>query len=404
MARKSTETARPRSVLRFTLAQRIAHLLLVLSFTVLGITGLAQKFPLNGFSVFFIRLAGGIDNARAIHHFAATVLMLVAIYHLLDVGYKIFVLHARMTMLPSFQDVKDAWTAFRYNLGLAESRPQMGRYTFEEKAEYWALVWGTVIMAITGFMMWNPLATTRLVPGEFIPAAKAAHGGEAVLAVLAIIVWHMYGVHLRHFNRSMWTGRLTEEEMLHEHPLELADVKSGLARRPVPATTLRQRQMTYYPVAAVLAAAMLFAVYSFISGEQTAITTIPPQAARVTVFAPQTPTSLPTIPPTLTPQPPAAAPEGTQSSGSSPTWETDIAPIFAAKCLACHGALASGGLNLSTFAAAMQGGKDGPVIVPNDAAGSMLFVVQSAGGHLGQLSPQELALVEQWINAGAPER
>ena len=63
-------------------------------------------------------------------------------------------------------------------------------------------------MGLTGFMMWNPLATVKLFPGEFIPASKAAHGAEAVLAVLAIIVWHMYGVHLQRFNKSMWTGQL----------------------------------------------------------------------------------------------------------------------------------------------------------------------------------------------------
>ena len=65
-------------------------------------------------------------------------------------------------------------------------------------------------MALTGFMMWNPLATIKVLPGEFIPAAKTAHGAEAVLAVLAIIVWHMYGVHVKRFNKSMWTGKLTE--------------------------------------------------------------------------------------------------------------------------------------------------------------------------------------------------
>ena len=59
---------------------------------------------------------------------------------------------------------------------------------------------------------------------------------------------------------------------------------------------------------------------------------------------------------------------------------------------------------LSSYADAMKGGKDGPVIVPNDAADSKLFIIQSAGGHLGQLSADELAIVKAWINAGAPEK
>ena len=86
--------------------------------------------------------------------------------------------------------------------------PQEARYTFGEKVEYWSVVWGTVIMAVTGFMMWNPISTLRFLPGEAIPAAKAAHGGEAVLAVLAIIIWHFYHVHIKTFNKSMFTGKL----------------------------------------------------------------------------------------------------------------------------------------------------------------------------------------------------
>ena len=109
-------------------------------------------------------------------------------------------------MLPTQGDVKNALQALLYNFGLAKSRPQEGRYTYDEKVEYWAFVWGTVVMVITGFMMWNPLATTRLLPGEFIPAAKTAHGGEAMLAVLAIILWHLYNVLVRSRNKSMLTA------------------------------------------------------------------------------------------------------------------------------------------------------------------------------------------------------
>jgi cytochrome b subunit of formate dehydrogenase/mono/diheme cytochrome c family protein len=403
MAKKTVAPAPSRTYLRFPLADRAQHLVMLLSFTTLGITGLVQKFPLNPISLLIVRGWGGIENIRATHHVAATVLMLVAIYHLIGVGYKAFVLRRRMTMLPTLQDVRDAWTAFAFNIGIGSSRPQMGRYTFEEKAEYWALVWGIIIMGLTGFMMWNPLATVKLLPGEFIPAAKAAHGAEAVLAVLAIIVWHMYGVHLKRFNKAMWHGRLTEEEMLHEHPLELADLKAGLADRTPAAAALRRRKLIYYPVAGLLGVALLFAVYGFVNGEQTAITTVPPQIATIPIFVPQTPTPLP---PTPTPIP-SPTPEGTTESATgsstSPTW-MEVGPIFAARCLACHGQVATAGLNLSTYEDALKGGKDGAVIVPNDAANSKLFIIQSAGGHMGQLSAEELAIVKAWIEAGAPEK
>lgn len=403
MAKKTSIPAQARAYVRFSFSDRVQHLLMLLSFTTLAITGLVQKYPLNGVSVFIVRLWGSIENIRVTHHVAATVLMLIAIYHLIGIGYKIFVLRQRMSMLPGLQDVKDAWTAFTHNLGLNKSHPQMGRYTFEEKAEYWALVWGIAIMGITGFMMWNPLATVKLLPGDFIPAAKVAHGAEAILAVLAIIVWHMYGVHLKRFNKAMWTGRLSEKEMLAEHPLELADIKAGIADRALDAAALRKRQRIYYPIATVLGIAMLFAVYGFVNGEQTAITTTPRQIATIPIYVPQTPT---TLPPTPTPRPsptPAAAAEATTRVSTSLTWN-DVAPIFAAKCGQCHGAAASGGLNLSTYADAMKGGADGPVIVAGDAENSKLFQVQSAGGHYGQLSADELAIVKAWIDAGAVEK
>lgn len=403
MANKTSASVQPRAYVRFTMADRLQHLLMLLSFTTLGVTGLVQKYPLNSVSLFIIRWWGGVENVRATHHVAATVLMLVAIYHLIGFGYKLFVLHERVTMLPGFQDIKDAWMAFTYNIGLGKSRPQMGRYTFEEKAEYWALVWGTIIMGITGFMMWNPLATVKLFPGDFIPAAKAAHGAEAVLAVLAIIVWHMYGVHLKSFNKAMWTGRMTEEEMLHEHPLELADIKAGMAHRTPDAATLRKRQMIYYPIATVIGLAMLFAVYGFVNEEQTAILTMPPQNPTIAVYVPQTPTPLPPTPAPLPSPTPAPTAEASNGTPASLTW-AQVSPILAAKCLACHGPAASGGLMLSSYADAMKGGKDGPVIVPNDAANSKLFIIQSAGGHLGQLSADELATVKAWIDAGALEK
>jgi cytochrome b subunit of formate dehydrogenase len=401
MAKTKPASATPRRYTRFLFSDRLQHLVMLLSFTTLAITGLVQKFAVNPVSVFTVRLWGGVENTRATHHAAAAILMLVAIAHLVDLGYKAFVLRRRLTMLPSAQDIRDAWLALSYNIGLGKSRPQMGRYTFEEKAEYWALVWGTAIMALTGFMMWNPLATVRILPGDFIPAAKAAHGAEAILAVLAIFVWHMYAVHLKRFNTAMWTGQVTEDEMLHEHPLELADIKAGMADRTPEPAALRTRRMIYYPVAAVVAFALIFAVFGFVVGEETAITTVPPQIATLPIYLPQTPTPMP---PTATlPAAPTSLATASASGGTT-TW-AEVAPIFATRCGACHNAaLATAGLNLSSFADAMRGAQAGPVILPGDAAHSKLILVQSAGGHPGQLAAEELALARAWIEAGANEK
>jgi formate dehydrogenase gamma subunit len=405
MANKTTPkktSAAPRAYQRFTVSQRIEHLVMLVSFTILAVSGLPQKFATNALSIFLIRLVGGVENMRLIHHVAAIVLMLSAIYHIIAAGYSIFVLRRSVKMLPTLKDVRDAWQSFRYNIGLGKSRPQTGRYTFEEKAEYWALVWGTVIMALTGFLMWNPITSARLMPGEFIPAAKAAHGAEAILAVLAIIVWHMYGVHIKRFNKSMFTGNLTEEEMLHEHPLELADIKSGQAGRMPDAATLKKRQLIYYPVAAVLGIAMLAGVYGFVTTEETAPTTvITERATPGAIFDPQTPTPLPTREPTSTPLPTSTpVPEGVTPEAAG--WNS-IASILGPKCGACHADSAMGGLNVTSYTDLMAGGASGPAITPGDAAASLLIQKVEDGTHSGKLSPEELQIISGWINSGAPE-
>jgi cytochrome b subunit of formate dehydrogenase/mono/diheme cytochrome c family protein len=400
---------------RFPLARRIEHLVMLLSFTTLAITGLPQKFSSSPISIAFVSILGGIETLRTIHHTAAIVMMIGTAWHLLVFGYLAYVRRTRFTMLPSLQDAKDAWLAFMYNIGRAKTPPQMGRYTFEEKMEYWAFVWGTIIMGATGFMMWNPISTVKLLPGEVIPAAKAAHGGEALLAVLAIIIWHMYGVHIKRFNKSMWTGRMTEEEMLHEHPLELADIKSGMAEHDVDSVTLRKRRGVYVPVAAVLALFMLGGVYGFVSAEKTALTTTERQVPTVVAFVPQTPTPAPTLTPTVpateTPLPTStsSAPQPTTDTtsvapASALTWDNAIGALFQTKCGTCHGAAATAGLNLTTYADAMKGGNSGPAIVSGDAANSLIVQKQQAGGHPGQLTPDEIEQLVEWINGGALEK
>src|SRR5512142_1472594 len=107
-------------------------------------------------------------------------------------------------------------------------------------------------MAITGLMLWNPIITSRLVDGEVIPAAKAAHGGEAILAVLAVLVWHFYNVHVKSLNKAMFTGKLSLHEMQEEHPAELERLGQGLDGRTTDKNKIQRRQRVYFPVAAVL--------------------------------------------------------------------------------------------------------------------------------------------------------
>jgi cytochrome b subunit of formate dehydrogenase len=250
---------------------------MAVSFLVLTVTGLPQKYIYanNRYLDDLIDVMGGLETVRLVHRWAATVLMLVTVYHLLAVAHRVLVRRVSLSMLPRYQDVVDGLQAVRYNLGLARERPRTDRYTWEEKVEYWSLIWGTIVMIATGFMLWNPVATARFLPGQWIPAAQVIHGGEALLAILAVLVWHFYSVHLRHFNRAMWTGQMTEDEMEHEHPVELERIRAGSARPAHDPAALARRQKVFLPVAGVVAALLLAGIVWFVTFEQTAIQTLP---------------------------------------------------------------------------------------------------------------------------------
>ncbi len=179
-----------------------------LSFTLPAITGLPQKWPEASISLWTINLFGGIESTRLIHHTSAIVLILLSIFHMIYLGYKLFVERRRPSMLPAVKDITDFFQMIAFNLGFTNERPQMGYFSIGEKIEYWAVVWGTVIMAITGYVLWNPVVFTKYMPGEFVPASKMAHGLEAILAVVSILTWHLYNVHLKYFNKSIFTGKI----------------------------------------------------------------------------------------------------------------------------------------------------------------------------------------------------
>ena len=377
---------------RFDVVQRVQHALLLLSFTVLAVTGLVQKFATSGVSGWIIGLLGGIEETRLVHRSAAVVLCAVAIYHILDAAYRIVVLRTPLTMLPLMEDFKHLYQDVMFYLGRRDRKASYGRFSYAEKVEYLAVVWGTLIMALTGFMLWNPLASARWFHGQAIPAAKAAHGGEAILAVLSILLWHFYHVHLRHFNKSIFTGRMTQEEMHEEHPGELARIQGqGAPAAPAPAVR-RRRLQVYFPMAIIFAAAATFGLYRFVTFETSALAIAPP-AETAPIFVPQTPT--PTVPPAPTPTPAPSA---------ATTWAGGLGDLLGQRCGACHGASALGGLSLSTYASARQGGSRGPAVVPGDPDASVLVQIQSAGNHPGQLTTDELTVIIAWIRSGAPEQ
>jgi len=380
-------------VMRFDKLRRVEHWLLFISFTTLAITGLIQKYPNNAVSLGLVALLGGVQIVRIIHRISAVMFVLEAIFHFVYMGYQLYIQRKKASMIPGVKDVVDAVQSTAHNLGLRKEGPKMGRYNFAEKAEYLAVIWGLIMMGLTGLMLWNPIFTSKFLPGQFIPAAKVAHGLEAVLAVLAILLWHFYHVHIKRWNWSMVKGTLKREEMEEEHALELEEIEKGEVPAPVPAHIVSKRKKIFFPIAAIVTIALVALLYAFVTFEETAIKTVPPLDELGTVFVPQTPTPLPTKAPTATPGPQTELPAGPL------TWTTRIGGMFEQRCGSCHGVM--GGLSVKSYEDLMKGGKSGPVVTAGDAANSLVLNKLVDGKHPGQFEPDELEKIIEWINAGA---
>ena len=132
-------------------------------------------------------------------------------------------------LLPRLQDARDALAMVRYNFGFSSQKPLLGRFSYIEKSEYWALVWGTVVMGGTGIILWFDNTFMGLLTKLGWDVSRTVHFFEAWLAILAIIVWHFYYVifnpDVYPVNLAFLTGTITEEEMADEHPLELEEAR-----------------------------------------------------------------------------------------------------------------------------------------------------------------------------------
>jgi cytochrome b subunit of formate dehydrogenase len=221
-----------RLYLRMSLNERIQHGTLVVSFFLLVLTGFALRFPDAWWVAPWRTISPGIFELRSLLHRVAGVMMLAAsVYH---VWYLAATPRGRQLfrdLLPMRKDVTDALGMMRYNLGFAKEKPLLDRFSYVEKAEYWALVWGTVVMAATGFILWFDNTFLGLLTKTGWDVARTVHYYEAWLATLAIIVWHFYFVifnpNTYPINLAFWKGTLTEEEMADEHPLELERLRGG---------------------------------------------------------------------------------------------------------------------------------------------------------------------------------
>ncbi|MEW6749595.1 MAG: cytochrome b/b6 domain-containing protein, partial [Candidatus Latescibacterota bacterium] len=199
--------------------------------TTLVITGFALKFP-DAWWVKPLTWLGMAETTRRwVHRIAGVVMLVQSVVYL---GYLLFHRAGRrdlVAMLPRLTDVRDLRTNVLYRLGRAPAEPLFARYTYVEKAEFWAVVWGTVIMGASGLTLWFPEVATRFLPGLVVSLAEIVHYYEAWLATLAIVVWHFFYVILYPgeypVNLTVFDGRITEESLAAHHPLEYQEIKAA---------------------------------------------------------------------------------------------------------------------------------------------------------------------------------
>jgi len=234
-----------RSVTRMSRNQRIQHLVLFTSFFLLVVTGFALKYPDSWLAV---AIAMNERVRGIVHRIAGVVLIGTGLYHILYVAFTRDGRTLMLDFLPVPRDASDVWDTLRFYLGFSRRKPEFRRFTYAEKAEYWALVWGLIVMAATGVMLWAKVAFGNLLPRWWLDVATAIHFYEAILASLAIIVWHFYQIFLDPdsypMNWAWWDGKMSFEHYREEHALDVttlqraaeservadADTDSGVAK------------------------------------------------------------------------------------------------------------------------------------------------------------------------------
>jgi len=228
-----------RQYLRFTRLNRILHIIMIVSFMSLALTGMTLKFSYTGWAATLSRFFGGFESAGYIHRVAAVFMFGIFLAHLADLwkrgrreaGSLRRLLFGPDTMLPTRKDLEDLVGSVKWFLGRGP-RPQYGRWTYWEKFDYFAVFWGIFVIGSTGLMLWFPEFFTRFFPGWFINVATVIHSDEALLAVGFIFTVHFFNTHLRPEKFPMdlviFTGRMPVEEFKEDKPAEYGElVRSG---------------------------------------------------------------------------------------------------------------------------------------------------------------------------------
>ncbi|MEJ2506128.1 MAG: hypothetical protein P8Y81_07685 [Ignavibacteriaceae bacterium] len=229
----------PRFIQRFTRLNLKLHILMIVSFLTLALTGMTLKFSYTGWAVILSKFFGGFESAGYLHRFAATIMIGVFVTHLIDVfklkrkefGSWKKLLKSDNSMLFNKKDLKDFLNSLKWFMGKGE-RPEYGRWTYWEKFDYFAVFWGMFVIGSTGMTLWFPEFFTHFVPGWFINVATIIHSDEALLATGFIFTVHFFNTHLRPEKFPMdiviFSGSMSLEEFKLDRPDEYKKlVESG---------------------------------------------------------------------------------------------------------------------------------------------------------------------------------
>lgn len=227
----------PARLVRFTVSQRVQHWVLAVLFIILVLTGFPLKFADRGWAGVLVSLFGGLQIARNIHHWSGIALVVGFMIHLGSVvagviraarsmpdasglaAYKKAWVAMPMWITP--QDVRKTLDSLRYMLFLSKERPVYGRFSPTEKFEYLGVFWGTMLLGITGLMLWAEQISSHFFSGRILNLATIAHTYEAFLAVIHVGILHIYNVIFapKVFPLSTATldGRTPVEKLVEEH-------------------------------------------------------------------------------------------------------------------------------------------------------------------------------------------
>jgi cytochrome b subunit of formate dehydrogenase len=235
---------------RFTVAQRLQHWILVLTFFTLVLTGFPMKFADRIWARWLIDLFGGLGNARIMHRVAGALLLIGFAYHFViyvssyilkerkrtQKSYLRIFLALPMVMNPS--DFKKMGQYLLYLFFIRRRRPQWGRFSLEEKFEYFGVLWGTVLLGVTGIFLWDDSLTTRFLPGRTLTVVTIIHSFEAYLALLHVGIVHLANVLLAPgafpCSPAMFTGNTPVEEIAEIHPAMLDEAETQIQMEPSP--------------------------------------------------------------------------------------------------------------------------------------------------------------------------